>query len=324
MASFKKVLWLSAIEKHYDPRKPKILMDVLEEKVFEAAVDNAEANHEEWRSYILGVKNSGKIALDSIEGVLEKIKSADEREAEKLVQEVEKVAERLSKAFSEAKKTNEEYSSCFGGDGFRGEDLKKPVLAVDRTNLIDTAKLEKLISSVKSRREKIIAEDRGLVAERNRVEEYVDRAASILKAAQTLASGEKLERSAFKKEFEKIEASFKGDLGIDEAIRKLREKFDQGYSAAEKGPRALADSKLKFGTAEYPAVHKNLSGAVKTTALQLQTLKATYGKKLWSKMAISGMEKRLVQTIETVKKLGAEAEAYERKMTELMKKHLGV
>lgn len=321
MPNFKKVLWRSAIEKTYDPRKRAKLAGEFETEVFGAAIEAAESNHELWQEHVLKVKNSGKVMLDGIEKAVEEIKNGSD--GDERLKEVERVHGQLVKLAEDLRVVNEEYASLFSADGFRENSLIDPITKIDKTAVLEANVLDRLIKSIKARREKLIVADRVLVAERARVGEYVERAAAILKAAQTIASGEKLERSTFKKEFEKISAAFDGDHGIDRTIVKLREKLREAYAAAKNGPRDLADQKLSVGKIEYPAVRKTLSGDAKTAVLKLQALKATYGSKLWSKLAISGMEKRLMLAIDEIKKLGASVDLFERDMTKLILENLG-
>lgn len=321
MPDFSPVEWNTPIEKLVKGKKDsKIFLLELEEKIIPKAVKTAQSNHEVWAGFATKTKNAAKIALETVESAFAKLSGDSDEEPEELLKEISETHFRLANMFTEVKQTNERYAGAFGDDGFRGNTLKEKLASLKAFENYPEKEVDNLLKPVKVAREPIISGDRGLLAERNRIEEYFERADAILKAAKVLSSSVKQEKSKFLESFAEIETSFQGEHGFDRTIERLDQKLEQAYDAAKKGNQDLYQGKLKLGEDELPAMRKNLAGAAKTATIQLQSLKAAYGKKLYARFKISSMEKRMTKLLEEVKLRGARVETFDKTMKELREK----
>lgn len=321
MPDFAPVEWNTPIEKLVKSKKDsKIILLEFEEKIISKAVKTFQSNHEVWAGFANKTKNAAKIALETVESAFAKLSGDSDEEPEELLKEISETHFRLANMFTEVKQANERYAAAFADDGFRANQLKAKFTSLKAFPTLDEKAVDNLIKPVQSVREPIISTDRGLLAERNRVEEYFERAEAILKAAKVLSSSVKQEKSKFLEAFAEIEASFQGEHGFDRTLERLDQKLEQAYDAAKTGNNDLYQGKLKLGEDELPGMRKNLAGAAKTATIQLQSLKAAYGKKLYARFKISSMEKRMTKLLEEVKLRGARVETFDKTMKELREK----
>jgi hypothetical protein len=302
--------------------------------VLKDALSTSQSNNKIWEKLAADYKEQAKAAYQSAEKAVEDLQKGvgDSQQLLKVIAQSKQTVGRLSQDMEADAK---EYGDCFAVDDFRNDLFNGVTSAVkalkgvpeyagvsEKTEL--GKDIKKLTTETASARAKIIESNMTMSSDLKRIKEYVVRLDEFSKLAEKQGSGKKPEKSAFVDLVKNLQGKIgnvndlNSLLGIYTIFEKKIVKADK--VASEGKDKEVVSSNLMILRGEAEQRRKELSGMLKTTLIEFQSLKTTYAKESYAKDVVAKLEKTLVKLSNDVKMQEARYNRSLRLLEEALKK----
>ncbi len=302
--------------------------------VLKDALSTSQSNNKIWEKLAADYKEQAKAAYQAAENAAEDLQKGvgDSQQLLKVIAQSKQTVGRLSQDMEADAK---EYGDCFADDDFR-KDLFNVAISVVKTlakvpeyaGVTDKTELgkdiKKLTTETASERAKILESNMTMGSDLKRIKEYVVRLDEFSKLAEKPGSGKKPEKSGFVSLVKTLQGKIGNVddlfslLGIYTIFEKKIVKADK--VASEGKDKENVSNNLMILRGEGEQRRKELSGMLKTTLIEFQSLKTTYAKESYAKDVVAKLEKTLVKLSNDVKMQEARYNRSLRLLEEALKK----
>lgn len=315
--------------------KMKVPSLVLQIKVvLKDALSTSQSNNKIWEKLGADYKEEAKAAYQTAEKAAEDLQKGvgDPQQLLKVIAQSKQTLGRLSQDMEADAK---EYGDCFAVDDFR-KDLFNGAISVVKTlkSVPDYAgvsektelgkDIKKLTTETASERAKIIESNMTMSSDLKRIKEYVVRLDEFSKLAEKQVSGKKPEKSGFVS----LVKTLQGKIGNADDLNSLLGVYTIFEKKLVKADKVSSEGKDKEVMSSHVVIlrgegeqrRKELSGMLKTTLIEFQTLKTTYAKESYAKDVVAKLEKTLVKLSNDIKMQEARYNRSLRLLEEALKK----